>query len=75
MEELLLILGILLGYTIRYIIERRAVITGIIKVDHQSEQCMIKIIGDELSNPHCKRVSFLVDHNAVIRVKKSDYNE
>lgn len=75
MEQIFVLLGIALGYILKIIVDNRKTIVGEIDVDHNTEQCLIKITSNDLANRRCKKVVMTVNHNARIRVNNSDYNE
>lgn len=66
MEYLFLVLGLLLGVTFSKILRDRERIHGVVHVDHDSEQCIFSITGDQLSNRKKKIAVFVINHDAVI---------
>ena len=58
--------GVIVGILAMYIYTRRERIHGVIHLDHNTQQCLINITSDELSNPKKKIAVFMIDHNAEI---------
>lgn len=61
-----LCIGILFGVIFKSAMENKEKVTGVVQIDHNSGLCRFKITNEELSNPKCKKVQFIVDHNATI---------
>ena len=66
MEFIFVTGGMIIGFVVGRIIERRNKIHGIVEVDHDTQQCIFRITSDELSNRKAKKVMFAIDHNAKI---------
>ena len=64
MEILIFIGGLIAGFILAICYKKREIIHGIIYVDHKTEQCMVNIRSEELSNPKKKTAVFVIDHNA-----------
>lgn len=60
------IIGLFIGSFITLIHFQREKITGILVVDHQTEQCYAKILNDDITKLTKKRAVFLIDHNGNI---------
>lgn len=70
MSVLIFIVGIIVGAVATFIFTRRERIHGIIHLDHKTEQCLINITSDELSNPKKKIAVFVINHNADLSQEK-----
>ena len=49
-----------------FIYTRKERIHGVIHLDHETQQCLINITSDELSNPKKKIAVFVINHKAEI---------
>lgn len=58
--------GMIVGFIVGRIIERRNKIHGIVEVDHNTQQCIFRITSEELSNRKAKKVIFAINHDAEI---------
>lgn len=56
--------GVIIGIIAMYVYTRKERIHGIIHLDHKTQQCLINITSDELSNPKKKIAVFVIDHEA-----------
>ena len=70
MGLLIFIGGVIVGILAMFIYTRRERIHGVIHLDHSTQQCLINITSDELSNPKKKIAVFMIDHNAEISRKE-----
>lgn len=63
---LFLIGGFMGGFIFAWIDDVLHKTCGVIDVDHNTEQCKVRITSNEISNRKNKKVSFKVNHDAKI---------
>lgn len=66
---ILFCLGSAFGVIFRAIWDDRKKVTGVVQIDHNSGLCRISVRDEQLSNSKCKKVIFIVEHDAVITDK------
>ena len=60
------VFGIILGFIIRYDMEKLTKVVGTVDIDHNTDLCRFFITSDELSNKKCRKVLLIVNHDAEI---------
>lgn len=63
---ILFCLGSAFGVIFRAIWDDRKKVTGVVQIDHNSGLCRFCVTNEQLSNPKCKKVVFIIEHDAVI---------
>lgn len=58
--------GFIAGFVYTFIYDITHKTCGIIHIDHDTEQLLVQITSDELSNRKVKKVVFTVNHDAEI---------
>ena len=66
MYVILLGVGILIGIRIRSVMNRNEKVVGVVQIDHETGLCRFLVTKEQLSDLNCRKVTFNVEHDAVI---------
>ena len=64
-------IGVFIGIGIRSHIGRDEMAIGVVQIDHETGLCRFLVDKDTLSDIHCRKVVFKVEHDAVIEHEDS----
>lgn len=66
MYILIAIIGFIIGFIFKKIIDLKAETYGIIEIDENTQMCKIKITSSDLGNPKTKKAIFNIVHGSNI---------